>query len=362
MAGMRQTVGGQPGRLLDLFHPASFSPSVVLLLCIAAPLSMMGQPHLISVCGAGKTEWEGRVGFTYGNILKRICTMGWCILALCWLAYLIKTGSTIHRDAAFGDAIRYLLNPWLQGLMLACVMAAAMSSGDAFQVNIAGLFVQNIYRPYIRPNAGEKHFVHVTRITGVFVIAAALCVAVAMRESVVKSILAYVRLLSVVGIASTMGILWRRMNSTGVFACIVAGGLVMILTKALSWAEPTGLAASLASWGLLEPKGGLWRFTRICGIGLPMLTGLVAGVIGSLATRPPRKEVIDKFFKKIYTPIGQEDRLALPLDEAVPAEKRLLTWGGLFIVRPSRQSWVGWLVTAAICAACVVAMKMLVGA
>ena len=56
--------GGEEGAYLALFHDANFSLNVVILLCIAAPLSMMGQPHLISVCGAGKTEWEGRVGFT----------------------------------------------------------------------------------------------------------------------------------------------------------------------------------------------------------------------------------------------------------------------------------------------------------
>ena len=33
--------------------------------------------------------------------------------------------------------------------MLACVLAAAMSSGDAFQVTVAGLFSQNIYRVFI---------------------------------------------------------------------------------------------------------------------------------------------------------------------------------------------------------------------
>ncbi|GAG25874.1 unnamed protein product, partial [marine sediment metagenome] len=33
-----------------------------------------------------------------------------------------------------------------------------------------------------------------------------------------------------------------------------------------------------------------------------------------------------------------------------------LTAGGLFIVKPSRQSWVGFVVTLGICLACVVVM------
>ncbi len=43
---------------------------------------------------------------------------------MCWLAYLLKTGRSVHPDAAFGDSVRELLNPVLQGVMLACVMAA----------------------------------------------------------------------------------------------------------------------------------------------------------------------------------------------------------------------------------------------
>ena len=337
MEGMRVTLSRLGGSELSLFDPESFSFWAVLLLCINAPFSMMAQPHLMTVTAAGKTEWEGRVGFAYGNVLKRICTMGWCVLGLCWLAHLTKTGATVHADAAFGDSVRALLPPVLQGVMLACVLAAAMSSGDALQVTIAGLFSQNIYRPYIRPDAEEGHYLHVTRIAGVVIIMAALGVAIAMRESVVKAILDYANLTATMGIAVVMGILWRRMNTAGVFSSAVVAASVFIVT----------------------------RYVLHCGrlitVGVPLVTGILVGVIGSLLSKPPKPEVIDRFFKKIYVPIGDEAKLDLPLDEAVPPANRWLTSGGLFIVKPSRQSWVGFVVTLAICLALVGLMAALVG-
>jgi len=320
---------------LSLFDPKYFSLLAVLVLCINAPFSMMAQPHLMSVSAAGKTEWEGRVGFTYGNVLKRVCTMGWCVLALCWLAFLIKKGSSVHADAAFGDSVRYLLHPVLQGLMLACVLAAAMSSGDALQVTIAGLFSQNIYRPYIRPDADEGHYVKVTRVAGVVIIAASVVVAILMRESVVKTILDYFKLTATIGVSVVMGILWRRMNTTGVFASTVAAATVFIIGRyILHWPQ----AATT---------------------GFPLLAGAVFGVIGSLCAAAPKAEVIDKFFTKIYVPIGQEDKLSLSLDDAVPPEKRLCTAGGLFLVKPTVQSWLGFLITLAICLALVGIMFVL---
>jgi len=291
----------------------------------------------MSVCAAGKTEWEGRVGFTYGNMLKRFCTIGWCVLGLCWLVHLLNSGSAISKDAAFGDAIRGLLSPGLQGVMLACVMAAAMSSGDAVQVTVAGLFSQNFYKAYVNPEADEKRLVHVTRIIGIVIALLALVGAVLMRANLVKAILDYFNILSVVGISTAMGILWRRMNTTGMFSSTILAGAGYILTR-----HVLGCGREIT-------------------VGVPILVGVLAGVIGSLITKPPRREDIERFFTKIYVPIGQDERLELPLDEVVPASNRLTTAGGLFVVKPSRQSWVGFVVATVICLACVLAMLAILG-
>ena len=382
-SGTLKTLGARGGSYLSLFDPASFSLLTVLLLCINAPFSMMAQPHLITVCGAGKSEWEGRVGFTYGNVLKRLCTMGWCILALCWLAYLFKTGQRVHADAAFGDSVRALLPHVLQGVMLACVLAAGMSTGSAIQVTVAGLISQNIYRAYVRPDASEESCVRVTRIAGVAIIGAAFVIAIAMRASVVKAILDYFNLTAVIGIAVVMGILWRRMTSAGVFtsaivaaaafistryvvswseAGLVQSGLLTVADGVRAWTPDAGLLRRLTEAGILSWSGTALAFTRLSTIGLPLATGVLAGVIGSLCSKAPDPEVTDKFFKKIYVPIGQEDKLDLPLDEAVPPENRLCTAGGLFLVKPSTQSWLGFIITLAICLAMVGVLHLLLTA
>jgi len=391
--------GAAGDNYLSLFDPKYFSLLTVLALCINAPFSIMAQAHLVSVTSAGRTEWEGRVGFAYGNVLKRICTMGWCILALCWLAFLIKQGTSVHADAAFGDSVRYLLPPILQGIMLACVLAAAMSSGDALQVTIAGLFSQNIYRRYIRPGASEAHYVKATRLAGLVIIAAALAIAVAMRASVVKTILDFFNLTAAAGIAVVLGILWRRMNTKGVFASMVIAAAVFLSARYLvewkaadlreagtvavrevgaaeakslrregrpvvagpdgrlemiEWSADAGMLrllhrAELVAWSGASMAGARLTCTRFATTAVPLAIGILAGIFGSLLSKPPDPQVIERFFRKIYTPIGEEAKLELPLAEAVPPSKRWLTAGGLFIVKPSTQSWVGFLVTLAIC-------------
>jgi Na+/proline symporter len=220
----------------------------------------------------------------------------------------------------------------LQGVMLACVMAAAMSSGDAVQVTVAGLFSQNIYRAFVNPKASEKQLVRVTRIIGVCIALLSLVGAILMRASLVKTILDFFNILSLVGISTAMGLLWRRMNTAGMICSTILASASYILTRYVC------------------------ECTRDITIGVPIVVGVAAGVVASLLTKPPKAETLERFFKKIYVPIGDEKALDVPFDEAVPPSKRWFTRGGLFIVKPSRQSWVGFVVTLGICVLCVLVM------
>ncbi|MBN2272501.1 MAG: sodium:solute symporter family protein [Sedimentisphaerales bacterium] len=333
--GVRRTLAESNPGYLRLFDAQQFNWATVLLLSINAPLSMLAMPHLMSVCGAGRTEWEGRVGFTYGNVLKRLCTIGWCILGLCWLAYLIKSQTEIHPDAAFGDSIRMLLSPLLQGVMLACVMAAAMSSGDAVQVTLGGLISQNIYRVYINSSAQEGELVRVTRRAGLVVALTAAVIAVLMRSSVVKTILDYLNILGLIGISVAMGLVWRRMNTSGVVVSAALAIVAFVVTRYILGCSREVVTA------------------------LPLLAGVAGGIAGSYLTRPPSREQVEEFYKRIYVPIGREKQLELSLAEVVPPEKRLLTGAGLFIIRPSRQSLAGFVVTLAISVGAVLFMMTL---
>ena len=333
--GMLQTLQAADPSLLSLFDPQSFHLSSVILLCINAPLTALALPHLVSVCGAGKTEWEGRMGFTCGNMLKRICTLGWSVLGLAWLAYLLSSGQPVNPETAFGDSIRMLLSAPLQGLMLACIMAAAMSSGDAFQVTVAGLFSQNIYKTFINPNAEDKQLLKVTKITGLIIVIVSLVIAILMRKSMVRAILDYFNILGLVGIPVAMAMVWRRMNKSGMFACTLLAIATFVVCRYI------------------------YDLPRNFTVGLPLAAGVLGGIMGSLLAPAPDREKTDAFYRKMCVPIGEEEKLVLPLDEAVPKSQRLCEAGGLFILKPSRQTWLGFLIFLAASFACVGVMILL---
>ena len=68
----------------------------IFMLAIMALTGIIVQPHIMGVCGAGKTEFEGRFGFTVGNFIKRACTVAWTFTGLAAVVWYLGSNSEIH--------------------------------------------------------------------------------------------------------------------------------------------------------------------------------------------------------------------------------------------------------------------------
>ena len=154
--------------------------SVVIILLIG----IVVQPHFIATGGgSAKSEWNARVGLVTGNFLKRFCTIGWVLTALIALTlYAGDPDLLSDPDRTWGVASRRLLGPGLTGLMLACLLAALMSSVDAYMIVGSGLVVRNIYAAYVNPDASERTYVWTARVTGVLVVGGAVLVSLTMMN------------------------------------------------------------------------------------------------------------------------------------------------------------------------------------
>ncbi|QDU90942.1 Sodium/glucose cotransporter [Pirellulimonas nuda] len=75
------------------------------------------------------------------------------------------SGGTIAADAVFPHFIASGLPAGLSGLLIAAVLAAAMSSVDSSLNSAATLFLCDIYKRYLRPDAGERESMRVLYAT-----------------------------------------------------------------------------------------------------------------------------------------------------------------------------------------------------
>ncbi len=127
---------------------------------------------------------------------------------------------------AWGIASRELLTSGLRGLMLACLLAALMSSADTYMLVSAALIVRNLYLPYIRPGASEAACLRMGRLCGMIVIVGAAVVSLKMMNVFQQLQLTWI--VPVIFAAPFwVGLFWRRATTTASWVTI--GFTVVVL-------------------------------------------------------------------------------------------------------------------------------------
>lgn len=197
----------------------------ILAITLLNLLGIVCQPHFIATGGgSAKTEFNARFGLVAGNILKRFCTIGWALTALVALAYLASNVElAADPDKVWGVATRELLGPMnagLVGLMLACLLAALMSSASCYMLVVSGLVVRNGYVALINPNASEKACVLAGRICGAVVIIGATVVSLTSMNVFEQLKFAW-EIPIVFAAPFWIGMYWRRANKHSAWGTIV---------------------------------------------------------------------------------------------------------------------------------------------
>jgi Na+/proline symporter len=276
-SGMRETL---PAEFFKLYSNASgMGAFTIAMLALNGIVGITAQPHMVSMCATGNTERAGRVGQTYGSLVKRLCTVGWALTGLIVAALVIQRGVNLpDPEMAFGYASRELLLPGLTGLLVASVLAANMSSCSNFMVNTGALFTRNFYNEFIRPNASDKRLLWVGRFSGFGLTIMGVLFALTIKN-VLHAFLFTETIAAFMGIIVFGGILWKRANRYGAFvAIVVAFGLYYFLNY-----SDTGQLLLVYRW---KPEPFGWA----------MLAGFSSLVIISLITKPEDENRIARFF------------------------------------------------------------------
>lgn len=205
----------------------------VITLSFMAAITVVVQPNGAVLAGSAKDELSNRAGVVMGNFIKRFCTVFWGIFGLA--AIVLYSGKVIHSDLIWGYATLDLLGPFkigLVGLMIACLMAALMSTVDCYMITCASLLTHNFYVP-LMPGRSQRHYVWAGRISGTLVV---LCGAwIALQFDTILQILKFIWEMNVMlAPAYWLGIKWRRANRFGAWMSIGIGSLLFLIIPMLA--------------------------------------------------------------------------------------------------------------------------------
>ena len=212
------------------------------------------------------------------------------VIAIVWTAIIIGFGcavGTIGRlllgdiadsSTVFIQVVRYIFPAVVCGILLSAILAAAMSSADSQLLAASSAFASDVYKPIIRKNkASDKEMNWAGRIVVIVISIIAVLIAANPNSGTVMSLVenAWGLFGAAFGPAIVMSLYWKRFNFAGATASIIAGGLVDIL-----W------LAFLSGTGIYEIVPGA-------------IAGILAGVVVTLATKAPSKEVEELFDKAV---------------------------------------------------------------
>jgi Na+/proline symporter len=288
LGGMKESMEGFK---FSLATPEGVGVWVIAILTINGLVGIVAQPHILAAVGTGKDERTCREGFFYGNFIKRLCTVGWAVVGLMVAAMIAQGafgGDTLaDPEYAFGYACRHLLFPGGVGLLIACVMAANMSTCSAFMVDSGALFTQGFYRRYVVTGRADTHYLWAGRFSGLFITLVGVVYALFLIDQVLYSFLLTETMATYMGISIFGGLIWTRANRWGALASLIVA-----------------LATNFYGYHLMGERLDHWDPNVFL---VSLIMGILALVIFSLLTAPESRDRTDSFFQKLHTS-SDEDR------------------------------------------------------
>ncbi len=227
---------------------------------VAWGLGYFGQPHILA-------RFMGIRTAELVTPARRIAVF-WVVTTLGG-ATLVGLVGVVHFVEPLGDPeavfialIQDMVNPWVGGILLAAVLAAAMSTADSQLIVASSALTEDLYRGFVRREASQTELVWTGRLTVVLVAAVAFVLALGGRG--VLEIVEY----AWAGFGATFGpviiasLYWPRMTRAGAVAGIVVGALTVVVWEAtdpFGWGLYSLLPAFVASASAIAACNPLGR-------------------------------------------------------------------------------------------------------
>jgi SSS family solute:Na+ symporter len=210
-----------------------------------------------------------------------------------WIAWsavqkgLLKLPEGFDTRDIFILAAETLSKPGIFGFIIAALTAALMSTADTLINACAAIGVYDLYKPYVRRQADDRHYLRVARIITLAstAIGVLLVPAFSSSKSIFQAHYAFVGIVTPpMLVAIFLGILWKRFTPQAAFWSMILGGLAL----AYSLLNPRVIDPLARLYGM-DPAGAAKYLRSLYGLGAT----LVFAVVLTPLTRPkPARELV----------------------------------------------------------------------
>ena len=256
-------------------------------------LGYFGMPHILVRFMAIKKPSMIKKSASVA-IVWVVLTLGAAIvMAILGRTFLFPDGTSLAatllpgaQENIFIVVVQKMFPPFVAGLLLAAIVAAAMSTADSQLLVASSSFTSDLYKPLMRKDkASEREVLWVGRLVVLIVSVVAFFIAFAGQSGRfpwANSIMSMVENAwglfgAAFGPTIILSLFWRRFNYAGAVTGIVVGAVADIAWLLLF--TDTIMPAAIASTGIYEILPGF-------------VLGLIAAVVVTLLTKAPNAEVL----------------------------------------------------------------------
>ena len=347
VAGWSELVSVSAGNALEfaLWRPLSDPDFPWLGVMIASPIIGIWywctDQYIVQRVLSAKDLATARRGALFGGLLKVWPVLiflvpgmiGWALHQKGLIQMPMKMAGgeqVIDGDTVFPTLVTALLPSGIRGLIVACLLAALMSSLASLFNSSASLFTIDIYEK-LRPGKPERHLLMVGRIATAVVVVAGLLWIPVMK--VISGGGLYQYLQSVQGYLAPpitavflLGLFWKRVNAQGAVWAL-AGGFILGMFKLTCQAffgagkiENPAILAAIGDFNFLYATGILFAAS---------IALLVAGSLTSPA--PPAEKTDGLTYGSIRAITGEEISRSWDLGNKLMAGLILVLVLGIYI-------------------------------
>lgn len=272
--------------------------------------------YIVQRALSAKNLATARRGALFGGLLKVWPVLiflipgliGWALHQKGIIQLPFKPGTTdIDGDQVFPTLVKVLLPVGIRGLIVACLLAALMSSLASLFNSSASLFTVDIYEK-LRPGQSQPHLLMVGRIATAVVVGLGIIWIPVMAKISQGGLYQYLQ--SVQGYLAPpitavffLGLFWKRINSAGA-SWGLSGGFILGIIKLF-------IQSRYGKGKIEDPAWLAWigDFNFLYASGVLFAASAVIIVVASLLTPPPPDEKIRGLtYGSIHHDAGDEIR------------------------------------------------------
>lgn len=198
-------------------------------------LGYFGMPHFIVRFMGIRSNKEIKIS-------RRIAVI-WVIIALSVAVFVGALGSvylqptilnTSAAETVFSESLKLMFPPFIAGIFLCAILAAAMSTADSQLLVASSSFSQDLYKGVINKKASDKSVLNVSRISVLVIAAIAFCLSLDQNSSIF-SLVSY----AWAGFGGTLGpiillaLFWRGTTNKGAIVGFICAGVTVVVWNKL---------------------------------------------------------------------------------------------------------------------------------